>query len=913
MQEIGDLKSSGMITLESPEIDNVIRILYVDDDICFLNAAKQKLSIEENFEIDVATSVMEALKKMEATTYDVIISDYEMPYRNGLEFLKEIQSKNIQIPFILFTEKGREDVAVKALNLGADRYINKKGTPETVYCELSDAIKKTVEQKKSIQLLAASENKYRKLVENSLQGILILKVSPFRLVFGNAAMEKILGYSLDELMTFSSKQIMELVYFEDRELYFSRLEKRLKGEEAKSCFEFRAVRKDGSIIWLEALSSKVEFQGQVALQGLFLDITESKKDRDILRESERRYRELANSLPESVFEADLSGKITFISQRAFEISGFSQEEFERGMNMLSFVVPQDQERAKENIRKALSGAKREDHEYTLYKKNGATHPAIVKTAPIISENKVTGLRGLVIDITDQKKADKALKESEEKYRLIVDLAHEGIVALDPNDNIIFVNPRITKSLGFSEDEMIGKSLFCFVPERGYAHATHYLNYSREGVGGEFELELNRSDGQIINALFSSSSIKDEAGKYVGNFAMVSDITARKKMEENLIQERENLENVTENIGAGLTLISRNYTILWANKFLSEINGPLENKTCYSTFNTLNEICPNCGVQKVFNGARLDSREYFNRELFEKGLPCWFEIIVTPVKDESGAIVSALELTIDITEKKRMQAQLLEYSQKLEKTIEERTNQLHQTQAKLVNSERLAAIGELAGMVGHDLRNPLAGIKNACYFLKKKGISISEVQAKEMYDTIDNAINYSNHIINDLIEYSREMKLKFVKYSVASLVEEAFRMIQIPDRIQVVSFIEQGTWVWVDFERILRVFINVLKNAIDAIPEKGTIEITCKQTKDYLEIVFADTGVGIPEVTMRKLFTPLYTTKAQGMGFGLAISKRIVDAHGGSIIVKTVLNKGTSLTIALPSNPKIVLPEVETSK
>jgi PAS domain S-box-containing protein len=911
MQKIGHLKSLGMITLLSPKVDNVIRILHVDDDICLLKAAKKKLSMEKNFEIDIATSVAEALKKMEATKYDVIISDYEMPKKNGLEFLKEMQSKNIQIPFILFTKKSREDVAVKALNLGADRFINTNGSPEIVYSELSDAIKKTVEQKKSLQLLAASETKYRMLVNNSLQGILILKVSPFRIVFGNSAIVKILGYSLDELMSFSAKQIMELVHFEDRESYFNRLEKRLKCEQAKSCFEFRAVRKDGSTIWLEAISNRVEYEGQIALQALFLDITESKKDRDVLRESERRYRELANFLPEIVFETDLSGKITFFSQRAFEISGFSQEELEKGMNMLSFVVPQDNERAKENIKKALTGAEREWHEYTLYKKNGATYPAIVKTAPIISENKVTGLRSLVIDITDRKKADIALRESEEKYRLIVELSHEGIIALDPNDNIIFVNPRITKSLGFSEDVMVGKSLFCFVPERGFAHATHYLNYSREGVSGEFELELNRRDGQTINALFSSSIIKDEKGRYIGNFAMVSDITVRKKMEENLMQERENLENVTENIGAGLTLISKDYTIRWANKFLTELNGPLENKICYSTFNTLTEICQNCGVQKVFNGAPSDTREYFNRELFEKGLPSWFEIIATPVKDKSGAIVSALELTIDITEKKRMQAQLLEYSQKLEKTVEERTNQLHQTQAKLLNSERLAAIGELAGMVGHDLRNPLAGIKNACYFLKKKGITISEVQAQEMYETIDNAINYSNHIINDLLDYSREMKLKFIRYSVSSVVEETFRIIQIPDRIQIVSHIQQDTWIWVDFEKIIRVFTNIIKNAIDAIPEKGTIEITSRQTKTHVEIVFADTGQGISEETLQKLFTPLFTTKAQGMGFGLAICKRIIDAHEGSITIKTALNKGTSLTITLPNDLTTSLSQTQT--
>jgi DNA-binding NtrC family response regulator len=169
---------------------NAVRILHVDDDLCLLEVSKQILSMENNFDIDNAASVDEALKKMEKESYDAVVSDYEMLQKNGLDFLKALREKSNQIPFILFTVKGREDVAVKALNLGADSYINKNGSPETVYCELADAINKTVERKKSRELLAKSESKYHALVENSLQGIAILQPAPLRLVFANDAMGK---------------------------------------------------------------------------------------------------------------------------------------------------------------------------------------------------------------------------------------------------------------------------------------------------------------------------------------------------------------------------------------------------------------------------------------------------------------------------------------------------------------------------------------------------------------------------------------------------------------------------------------------------------------------------------------------------------------------------------------------------
>lgn len=332
-----------------------LHILLVDDDLCILEVSKKILAMENNFEIDVATSVDEAFKKMEKQTYAAIVSDYEMPIKNGLDFLKELRDQQCDIPFILFTGKGREEVVVKGLNFGADSYINKNGSPETVYCELSDAINKTVERKKSRQLLVASELKYRTLVENSLQGILVAQLTPLRLVFANEAVGKLLDYSPQELMSLSPEEIMDLVFHKDRSVFFKRMENRFQGELAKSCFEFRAVRKDGSIIWLSALSNRVEYDGQSAVQGMFLDITESKKTGEILRESEERYRELANCLQEIVFETDMNGQLVFANERAAEISGYSLSEIEKGLNILQFIAPKDRERGTKVIQRLLAG------------------------------------------------------------------------------------------------------------------------------------------------------------------------------------------------------------------------------------------------------------------------------------------------------------------------------------------------------------------------------------------------------------------------------------------------------------------------------------------------------------------------------------------------------------------------------
>jgi signal transduction histidine kinase len=280
-----------------------------------------------------------------------------------------------------------------------------------------------------------------------------------------------------------------------------------------------------------------------------------------------------------------------------------------------------------------------------------------------------------------------------------------------------------------------------------------------------------------------------------------------------------------------------------------------------------------------------------------------KIIISAVRNESGKpnlFVAELE---DITERKSLETKVRNYSRHLERTVELRTAQLKDANEQLIKAERFATIGELAGMVGHDLRNPLAAIKNATYYLKKKEPAFSEAHTKEMLEILERATNHSDKIINDLLEYSKEMHLDLAEDSIPKLVNLAVDMIDVPDRIEIVYHIHEEPLIWVDGEKIVRVLTNLIKNSIDAMPNKGKLEINTCETADCIEIEIADTGVGIPDDILQKLFSPLITTKAQGMGFGLAICKRIVEAHGGTIRVKTELNKGTTFKLILPLKPK----------
>jgi len=257
-----------------------------------------------------------------------------------------------------------------------------------------------------------------------------------------------------------------------------------------------------------------------------------------------------------------------------------------------------------------------------------------------------------------------------------------------------------------------------------------------------------------------------------------------------------------------------------------------------------------------------------------------ELSASLVRDASGNPVGFVAITSDITERKRMEQQVL-------------------------RSERLAAMGEVAAMVGHDLRNPLTGIAGATYYLKMKMGSRGDSRKKrEMLELIEKDIDYSNKIVNDLLDYSREIRLDLTETSPRSIVEETLSMVEAPDNVAILNLARNMPKLSVDMEKIKRVFLNIVKNAVDAMPKGGRLTIKGRKSGANFEFSFEDTGVGMAQQMVEKIFSPLFTTKAKGMGFGLAICKRIVEAHRGKISVETAIGKGTTFIVTVPLKPEV---------
>ena len=474
-----------------------------------------------------------------------------------------------------------------------------------------------------------------------------------------------------------------------------------------------------------------------------------------LAESERRFRELVDLLPQIVFETDDKGNFTFANRAGLAATGYTQEDLVRGLNALQLFAPKDHPAVEDRISRILSGEQSQGNEYTVIRKDGSPFPVIMHIAPVMHGSGVVGLRGTAVDITERKRDEEALRESEEKYRTLVESATDFIYLIDTKLNILSVNASAAKFLGKPKEEIQGKSISDVFPKE---------------VAADF--------AKGLSDIFEKGEVRSTEGSLVA-----------------------------------------------------------------------------------------------------QGQEIWTSIILTPVKDHEGKVLAVLGMTRDITYRKRLEAELAE-------------------------SQRLVAIGQTAAMVGHDLRNPLQAIATTVHLMRKQTEDSPNDQklsdrygSPDMLNTIEEAVSYMDKIVSDLQTFSEPRILQLKRLDLGQLLKESVSMARVPSNIQVSLSVAEN-FMLAD-PVIERVFINLITNSVQAMPNGGQLTIGTSAQGGEVLIRFQDTGVGIPKEYIPKLFDPLFTTKAKGQGLGLSVCKRLVDAHQGSVSVESTVNKGSTFTVRLP--------------
>jgi two-component system NtrC family sensor kinase len=642
--------------------------------------------------------------------------------------------------------------------------------------------------------------------------------------------------------------------------------------------------------------------------------------RNQLTKAEYNFKSLVNLIADPVVIIDNKGHILEINDKVVEVTGFSKEEL-LGKNFMKIdmLTTKSKAIAIKNLAKRMMGIDVKQYEIEAKTKSGETTYLELNAQKIEYEDKSADLV-IFHDITERKMMEeklekyaeqleekvkertKTLRENEEKLRSIFNSSPDAIAVSDLEGNIIECNKAILDFLGFStRDEIIGKNGLIFVAKKDQQNVKKTMKNVLE-VGPLINVEyaaLNK-EGYEFPAEFSASAIKDHSGDPTGFVTIIKDITERKKKEDELHKSETKNKAILNAIPDLMWRMNKDGVFL---EFIPTKDFPTLIPPEQILGKNIHDVAPKWFAQKAMRYTK-QAFQTNEVQIFEYQLP--FTLGSDKMHDYEARLVAdgedeILSIVRDITERKRMENELRRYSEHLEELVEERTVALKQSQERLVKAETLAAIGQAATMVGHDLRNPLQAIENGIYYINTELSKRPNSQnVKETLQAIHDSVDYADNIVKDLQSFASKREPLFREIDINTLVKETVSHLKKPENVETVIELGELPKIEADKDMMKRIFVNLAVNGIQAMEEKrGILEVSTKETNGFIEVKFQDTGIGIKKENMKKLFTPFFTTKAQGMGVGLPICKRFVEIHDGSIKVESEEGEGSIFTVKLP--------------
>ena len=384
-----------------------------------------------------------------------------------------------------------------------------------------------------------------------------------------------------------------------------------------------------------------------------------------------------------------------------------------------------------------------------------------------------------------------------------------------------------------------------------------------------------------------------------------------------ISERaKEIETVINGIQENILVITPDMIIVDVNdSFLRQMNYSREEvvgKKCHEVFQKLDHICSNnfhCPLKEAISNKA--PRQSVIRRLGGEGDSRYIEVTIYPIWEKKGKISKFIEISRDITERKREEEEI---TRRLELMVEERTNELKKTHEKLLHQDKMASLGKLSASVVHEINNPIAGILNMILLIKRileEGDRSAEDAASlnKYLDLMETETRRISRIISNLLSFSRQSKIEPAHLDINRLLEKAVllnaNLMKINQLDVVQNLSPNMPSVYGSEDQLLQVFMNLISNAAEAMSNREggvlTIETGKNKIGNEIEVVFADTGVGIPDASLSKIFEPFFTTKkkGKGVGLGLSVAYGIIQDHKGSIKVESKTGEGTRFVISLP--------------
>jgi PAS domain S-box-containing protein len=651
-----------------------------------------------------------------------------------------------------------------------------------------------------------------------------------------------------------------------------------------------------------------------------------------LYQSEKRYREMALLLPQTVYESDNKGFLTYINKAGTEMFGYTDEDISMGLNVMNTFVKEDRERVYLNFLDVVNGKPSNGQRYMALRKDGTSFPVEIYSAPIVDQGKNIGARGIIYDISERIKSEEELKKSHALFKTLVDFSPFSTTLVDMDGRLLMANYAFSEYADISKDEIIGKS----ATELGVSlENSGVVSKALLSVGfiRNFESTLILKSGIKKDIILSSCVVDVNDSKAI--LTSIIDISDRKNLEKKLIESETLFRTMVNMAPYSINIIDGN------NKFT------LANDAFFKKYNmTLDDIKGKDFEEAGFKIEEEDARD-ISYAFRENGEVIDMEMgITTPTNEKVYSMVSMkpilienephfLLTTFDITDRKLLEDKLLDYNQRLEdlvrerteelatavnelkktnleldnqrKTLEQTLNTLEETQSHLIETEKMASLGILTAGVAHEINNPLNYIFNGAIAIEKHLEEKCPDQVEELkplFEAINSGIDRTAEIVKSLNKYSTKEQKTFKKCNVHEILDSCLVMLhnQYKNNIEIVKDYQEGLPFVMGREgKLHQVFLNILINAIHAIEGKGIIRIKTSVDTSSICVSISDTGKGISTDNLKYIFDPFFTTKdpGKGTGLGLSITQKVVQEHNGTIICKSKVDEGSEFIINLP--------------
>ncbi len=741
--------------------------------------------------------------------------------------------------------------------------------------------------------LKASEALNQMLLDMNPFPISINLLEDGRYMKTNKRHSEITGFTEEELIGKTPLQLKMYVNPSDRDKIIHLLKKKGRLDQLETGFKTQKGRFIHTLLSARLLN----YKGHRCILSQTTYSSDLSKAQEALLKSESRFANILNNISESYYEVDLKGNLTFFNKATIRLFGYPEKEL-LGLGYQTYTTPEDAKK----IYKAFNSVYRETAPvkyagYRIIRKDGSIRHVEVSISLLRDpDGKAIGFYGVNRDRTEQKKVEEVLRQREEKYRTILEEMEEGYYEIDLKGNFTFFNNATLKLHGKSADKLMGANNREYLsPEQAKKAYKLYIDIYNTGKPVRiFDYEIIREDGSICLTEISGYPLRDDKGHTVGFWGITRDRTKQKKAELALKKSEEQYRLVVENANEGI-YITQKGIIKFHNSKTRKITGypqkELEDISLSDLVHAKDKEQFHAFSNQV-SGNDENPNTFSFRILNKSQKIIWVELSMIPITWEGQP--ATLNFLRDITLQKKMET-------------------------KLIQAEKMEAIGTLAGGIAHDFNNILTSMIGFTELVIEdlEPESIMEENLREVLSGGERA----KELVSQILTFARQSEENLEPVMVCNVVKEALRLIRssIPSNIEIQSNISSKASIIGNQTQVHQIIMNLCSNAAHAMENSGGIlrvdlsdlDVCSTQGAEtlnltpgnYLKLSVSDTGSGIPEEILNSIFEPYFTTKGmgEGTGMGLSVVQGIVEKYGGEIFVKRQIGRGTTFSVYLPAS------------